>query len=98
MKQRTLAMTNGFERYGKKTRRAEFLEEMEQVVSWKKLGALIEPHYPKTGNGRPRWDWNGCCACTFCKGLGRSGVSWAERGDSAMRAARARLHPATLSV
>ena len=32
MKQRTLAMTNGFERYGKKTRRAEFLEEMEQVV------------------------------------------------------------------
>ena len=32
------------------------------------------------------------------QGLGRSGVSWAERGDSAMRAARARLHPATLSV
>ena len=25
-------MANGFERYGKKTRRAEFLEEMEQVV------------------------------------------------------------------
>jgi hypothetical protein len=30
--QRTLAMANGFERYSKKTRRAEFLEEMEQVV------------------------------------------------------------------
>ena len=53
MKQRTLAMANGFERYGKKTRRAEFLEEMEQVVPWKKLCTLIEPHYPKTGNGRP---------------------------------------------
>ena len=53
MKQRTLAMANGFERYGKKTRRTEFLEEMEQVVPWKKLCALIEPHYPKTGNGRP---------------------------------------------
>jgi IS5 family transposase len=53
MKQRTLAMANGFERYGKKTRRAEFLEEMEQVVPWKKLCMLIEPHYPKTGNGRP---------------------------------------------
>src|SRR6202166_5449778 len=53
MKQRTLAMANGCERYGKKTRRAEFLEEMEQVVPWKKLGALIEPHYPKMGNGRP---------------------------------------------
>jgi IS5 family transposase len=53
MKQRTLAMANGFERYGKKTRRAEFLEEMEQVVPWKKLCTLIEPHYPKAGNGRP---------------------------------------------
>jgi hypothetical protein len=32
MKQRTLAMMTGFERYTKKTRRAVFLEEMEQVV------------------------------------------------------------------
>jgi IS5 family transposase len=43
MKQRTLAMMNGFERYAKKTRRALFLEEMEQVVPWGKLCALIEP-------------------------------------------------------
>jgi len=53
MKQRTLAMMTGFERYTKKTRRASFLEEMEQVVPWAKLCALIEPHYPKLGNGRP---------------------------------------------
>jgi IS5 family transposase len=52
-KQRTLAMMTGFERYRKKTRRAIFLEEMEQVVPWAKLCALIEPHYPKPGNGRP---------------------------------------------
>jgi IS5 family transposase len=44
---------NGFERYSKKTRRAVFLDEMEQVVPWAELGALIEPHYPKAGNGRP---------------------------------------------
>jgi transposase, IS5 family len=50
--QRTLAMGNGFERYSKKTRRAEFLEEMELVVPWAKLVALVEPHYPKAGNGR----------------------------------------------
>jgi len=31
MRQQTLATANGFERYGKKTRRALFLEEMEQV-------------------------------------------------------------------
>jgi len=46
-------MANGFERYSKKTRRELFLEEMEQVVPWKDLCALIEPHYPKAGNGRP---------------------------------------------
>jgi IS5 family transposase len=46
-------MMTGFERYSKKTRRAEFLEEMERVVPWEKLGALIEPHYPKAGGGRP---------------------------------------------
>src|SRR5450631_2572084 len=52
-KQRTLAMATGFEQYSKKTQRAIFLEEMEQVVPWGELGALIEPHYPKPGNGRP---------------------------------------------
>jgi IS5 family transposase len=45
-------MTTGFERYTKKTRRAAFLEEMEQVVPWAELCGLIEPHYPKAGNGR----------------------------------------------
>ena len=45
-------MGNGFERYAKKTRRAEFLEEMELVVPWAELVALVEPHYPKAGNGR----------------------------------------------
>ena len=44
---------NGFERYIKKTRRQVFLEEMEQVVPWRELCSLIEPHYPKPGNGRP---------------------------------------------
>jgi transposase, IS5 family len=51
--QRTLAMMTGFERYTKKTKRALFLEEMDRVVPWSKLCALIEPYYPKAGNGRP---------------------------------------------
>jgi len=46
-------MMTGFERYTKKTRRAAFLEEMSQVVPWRELCALIEPHYPQAGNGRP---------------------------------------------
>jgi IS5 family transposase len=52
MRQETLAMATGFERYTKKTRRAAFLEEMEQVVPWRELCALVEPHYPRVGNGR----------------------------------------------
>ena len=52
MKQLTLA-TAGFERYAKRTRRATFLAEMERVVPWSALCALIEPFYPKPGNGRP---------------------------------------------
>lgn len=35
------------------TKREKFLNEMEQVVPWKRLLKLIEPHYPKAGNGRP---------------------------------------------
>lgn len=52
MKQASLAEQPGFQRYSKKTRRALFLEEMEQVVPWNELCSLVEPHYPKAGNGR----------------------------------------------
>ena len=52
MKQLTLASV-GFERYAKTTRRATFLSEMERVVPWAALCRLIEPFYPKPGNGRP---------------------------------------------
>ena len=36
----------------KQTRRETFLAEMEQVVPWESLLALIEPAYPKAGKGR----------------------------------------------
>ena len=37
----------------KTTRREKFLAQMEQVVPWSRLVALIEPHYPKGRRGRP---------------------------------------------
>ena len=52
-RQRTLANASTFEKYKKSTRRERFLAEMEQVVPWKELNALIEPFYPKAGKGRP---------------------------------------------
>ena len=55
MKQQTLAMAadQGFERHRKPTRRDAFLETMNRVVPWDALCAVVEPHYPKKGNGRP---------------------------------------------
>jgi len=50
--QRTLATQTCFEKYARKSRREEFLNVMEVVVPWQELEALIEPHYPKAGNGR----------------------------------------------
>ncbi len=55
MKQQTLAMVadQGFEQYRKPTRRDQFLETMNRIVPWEALCAVVEPHYPKPGNGRP---------------------------------------------
>jgi IS5 family transposase len=52
MKQMTLA-TGTFEPFRKPTKRGRFLDEMNRVVPWSELCALIEPVYPKPGNGRP---------------------------------------------
>src|SRR5258708_12543320 len=52
MREETLAAHAGFEKYGRKSRRELFLDEMEQVVPWSDLESLVEPHYPKAGNGR----------------------------------------------
>ena len=53
MKQTTFA-SQAFERKKKQTRRERFLAEMEKVVPWTALLAVIEPHYPTTGRrGRP---------------------------------------------
>src|SRR3990170_770372 len=54
MKQGSLSMTGYFDK-GKQTKREQFLAEMDRVVPWARLMALIEPHYPKGSlrGGRP---------------------------------------------
>src|ERR1700675_5020474 len=49
--QRTFASV-AWTQKGKVTRREQFLAEMDAVIPWARLLALIEPHYPKAGNGR----------------------------------------------
>lgn len=50
MKQTTFASAV-WNHKGKVTRRERFLSEMDAVIPWARLLALIEPHYPKPGNG-----------------------------------------------
>src|SRR5450631_3398512 len=52
IKQQTLT---GFERYGKTTRRAQFLADMQVIVPWAQLTAVVEPFYPNISEagGRP---------------------------------------------
>ena len=50
MKQTTFASV-AWDRKGKITRRERFLAEMDAVIPWARVLALIEPHYAKAGNG-----------------------------------------------
>jgi IS5 family transposase len=50
MQQTTFASV-AWDKKGKITRRERFLAEMDAVIPWAMLLALIEPHYPKAGNG-----------------------------------------------
>jgi IS5 family transposase len=54
MKQMSLS-ESGFERKTKRTRKREFLDEMNLVVPWAELVSLIAPHAPTPGakGGRP---------------------------------------------
>ena len=54
MKQMSLS-ESGFERKTKRTRKREFLDEMNLVVPWAELVSLIAPHTPQPGakGGRP---------------------------------------------
>ncbi len=67
MKQTTSPIATGFERFRKTTRREVFLTEMNRLVPWAELSALIEPVYPKPdGADAGRSGSNGCCASISC--------------------------------
>ena len=66
MKQRSFASLS-FESKKKPTRRERFLGEMDKVVPWEALLALIEPSYPRSGRrGRPQCPPRRCCGSTSC--------------------------------
>jgi IS5 family transposase len=53
MKQQSFATMKGFEKEHRRTRKEVFLSRMETLVPWGEFCALIDPYYPKAGNGRP---------------------------------------------
>ena len=53
--QRTLA-GEAWSAKTKVTKRERFLAEMNAVIPWAELRALIAPHYPKPGRGRTHID------------------------------------------
>ena len=60
MKQADLNLTT------KRTRKREFLAEMERVVPWVALVALIAPYAPEGSVAARRLQWRRCCASTSC--------------------------------
>jgi IS5 family transposase len=52
MRQMSLARQAEFQRFAKKTRREQFLEEMNVVMPWAELLALVGPHYSRGLKGR----------------------------------------------
>jgi len=79
MKQLSLAATD-FVKKPKQTRREKFLLEMEAVVPWGRLLSVIEPYYPKAGNGRRPFELPAMLRIHFMQ-------QWFSYGDAAMEEA-----------
>jgi len=79
MKQLSLAATD-FVKKPKQTRREKFFLEMEAVVPWGRLLSVIEPHYPKAGNGRRPFELPAMLRIHFMQ-------QWFSYGDAAMEEA-----------
>ena len=50
----------------RQTRKEVFLGRMDDLLPWDKLLGVIEPVYPKAGNGRRPIRWKPCCVFTAC--------------------------------
>lgn len=64
----------------KETRKEKFLREMEAVVPWTRLLAVIEPHYPKAGHGRRPYELSTMLRIHFMQ-------QWFGYSDAAMEEA-----------
>jgi len=78
-----------FQRKKRLTRREVFLAEMEKVMPWAELLAVVEPHYPKGARGRPPIGLKRMLRVYFIQqwnGLSDEGVEDAITDSQALRA------------
>jgi IS5 family transposase len=78
-----------FQRKKRRTRREVFLAEMEQIMPWEELFAVVEPHYPKGKRGRPPVGLERMLRVYFVQqwnGLSDEGVEDAITDSQALRA------------
>ena len=78
-----------FQRKKRRTRREVFLDEMEQIMPWAELFAVVEPHYPKGKRGRPPVGLERMLRVYFVQqwnGLSDEGVEDAITDSQALRA------------
>ncbi|BAP88221.1 transposase, IS5 family [Burkholderiales bacterium GJ-E10] len=70
----------GLDLTSRKTRKGKFLDEMERVVPWAQLLALIEPHAPRKERGRPPFGAEVMLRIHFCSnGSGCRTWRWKRR-------------------
>jgi len=79
MKQMSFAASE-YVKKPKQTRKEQFLKEMERVVPWSRLLTVIEPHYPKAGNGRRPYELSTMLRIHFMQ-------QWFGYSDAAMEEA-----------
>ena len=79
MKQRSFAASE-FAKKPKQTRREKFLLEMDAIAPWSRLLSVIEPHYPKAGNGRRPYELSTMLRIHFMQ-------QWFGYADAAMEEA-----------
>ena len=77
MKSQRSLLSGSFERSHRATRREQFLEQMDAVVPWQELVAVITPSYPVAGNGRPPIDLERMLRIYFLQ-------QWFDLSDPAM--------------
>ena len=80
-----------------RTKKKEFLSQIERIIPWKEWLALIQPYYYKGECGNKPYPWRPCCGCICCKTsmIWVTRLLWQKPSTAAHFRSSATLIPAT---